>query len=83
MSSSAMIAAEQHASCLVVPPSQRMAGHPLELPQGHRGEGARKLAGPHIPSSLTKLEQAVRRAHAAYERFGGVLCGRSAPREGA
>jgi hypothetical protein len=28
----------------------------------------RKLAGPHVPASLTKLEQAVKRAHAAYDR---------------
>lgn len=27
----------------------------------------RKLAGPHVPASVTKLEQAVKRAHAAYE----------------
>jgi hypothetical protein len=28
----------------------------------------RKLAGPHFPSSLSRLEQAVKRAHAAYEK---------------
>jgi hypothetical protein len=28
----------------------------------------RKLAGPHVPASLSKLEQAVKRAHAAYEK---------------
>ena len=28
----------------------------------------RKLAGPHVPASLTKLEQAVKRANAAYEK---------------
>ena len=28
----------------------------------------RKLAGPHVPASLTKLEQAVKRAHAAYDK---------------
>ena len=27
-----------------------------------------KLAGPHGPATLTKLEQAVKRAHAAYDR---------------
>ena len=27
-----------------------------------------KLAGPHVPASLTKLEQAVKRVHAAHER---------------
>jgi hypothetical protein len=28
----------------------------------------RKLAGPHLPASLTKLEQAVKRAQVAYEK---------------
>jgi hypothetical protein len=28
----------------------------------------RKLAGPHVPTSLTKLEQAVKRAHSAYDK---------------
>ena len=28
----------------------------------------RKLAGPHIPTTLTKLEQAVKRAHTAYDK---------------
>ena len=28
----------------------------------------KKLAGPHVPASLTKLEQAVKRAHAAYDK---------------
>jgi predicted ribosome quality control (RQC) complex YloA/Tae2 family protein len=28
----------------------------------------RKLAGPHVPASLTKLEQAVKRAHSAYDK---------------
>ena len=28
----------------------------------------KKLAGPHVPTSLSKLEQAVKRAHAAYDK---------------
>ena len=28
----------------------------------------RKLAGPHVPTSLTKLDQAVKRAHSAYDK---------------
>jgi len=28
----------------------------------------RKLAGPHVPASLTKLERAVKRAHSAYDK---------------
>jgi hypothetical protein len=34
----------------------------------HAAKALRKLAGPHLPASLTKLEQAVKRAHAAYEQ---------------
>ncbi|HEX5924309.1 MAG TPA: hypothetical protein VFY45_10800, partial [Baekduia sp.] len=30
----------------------------------------KKLAGPHVPASLSKLEQAVKRAHAAYDTQG-------------
>ena len=28
----------------------------------------KKLAGPHVPTTLTRLEQAVKRAHAAYDK---------------
>jgi hypothetical protein len=28
----------------------------------------KKLAGPHVPATLTRLEQTVKRAHAAYEK---------------
>jgi hypothetical protein len=28
----------------------------------------KKLAGPHVPASLSKLEQAVKRAHATYDK---------------
>jgi hypothetical protein len=28
----------------------------------------RKLAGPHVPATLSRLEQAVKRAHAAYDK---------------
>jgi hypothetical protein len=28
----------------------------------------RKLAGPHVPTTLTRLEQAVKRAHVAYDK---------------
>jgi hypothetical protein len=28
----------------------------------------RKLAGPHLPASMTKLDQAVKRAHTAYAK---------------
>jgi hypothetical protein len=28
----------------------------------------KKLAGPHVPASLSKLEQAVKRAHSAFDK---------------
>ena len=37
----------------------------------HRDIAARalkKLAGPHVPATLTRLEQAIKRAHAAYDK---------------
>jgi len=63
-----VIAAEQYATRLVVPASQRM---PVTHWSSHKDLAAkalRKLAGPHVPASLTKLEQAVKRAHSAYEK---------------
>jgi hypothetical protein len=63
-----VIAAEQYAARLVLPTSQR--GHPTHW-GSHKQLAARalkKLAGPHLPASLGRLEQAVKRAHAAYDR---------------
>ena len=60
-----VIAAEQYASRLVVPTSQR--SHPITY--GSHGDRAAKalakLAKPHLPASLTQLEKAVARAHRA------------------
>jgi hypothetical protein len=63
-----VIAAEQHATRLVVASSQRV---PATRWSSHKDIAARalkKLAGPHVPISLTKLEQSVKRAHAAYDK---------------
>jgi hypothetical protein len=63
-----VLAAEQHASRLVVPTSQRM---PATRWSSHRDIAAnalKKLAGPHVPTSLSRLEQAVKRAHNAYDQ---------------
>ena len=62
-----VIAAEQYATRLVVPASQRMPASRWSSHKEHAAKALRKLAGPHLPASLTKLEQAVTRAHAAYE----------------
>ena len=63
-----VIAAEQHAARMVVPASQR--GYPTRW-NSHKDLAAKalkKLAGPHIPASLTGLERAVKRAHTAHEK---------------
>ena len=63
-----VIAAEQYATRLVVPASQRMPASRWSSHKDHAATALRKLAGPHLPASLTKLERAVKRAHAAYEK---------------
>jgi hypothetical protein len=62
-----VIAAEQHASRLVVPSSQRMPATRWSWHKDIAAKALKKLAGPHIPTSLSKLEQAVKRAHATYD----------------
>jgi hypothetical protein len=61
-----VIAAEQYASRLVVPASQR--SHPTRWSshKDHAAKALRKLAGPHLPASLAELERAVKRAHRDY-----------------
>ena len=63
-----VIAAEQHATRLVLPGSQRTPATRWMSHKDHAAKALRKLAGPHVPASLTKLEQAVKRAHAAYDK---------------
>ena len=62
-----VIAAEQHACRLVVPNSQRI---PATRWSSHKDQAAKalaKLAGPHVPAALKKLERAIERAHRARE----------------
>jgi hypothetical protein len=63
-----VIAAEQHATRLVVPSSQRMPATRWGSHNDIAAKALRKLAGPHVPASLSKLEQAVKRAHAGYDK---------------
>jgi ParB/RepB/Spo0J family partition protein len=66
-----VIAADHYALQLVVPTSQR--GHPVTW-SSHRhlaNKTLRKLAGPHLPASLTQLERAIKRAHSAYDKALG------------
>ena len=63
-----VIAAEQYATRLVVPTSQRMPATRWSSHKDIAAKALRKLAGPHVPATLTRLEQAVKRAHAAYDK---------------
>ena len=63
-----VIAAEQHATRLVVPASQRMPATRWSSHKDLAAKALRKLAGPHVPASLTKLEQSVKRTHSAYDK---------------
>ena len=63
-----VIAAEQYATRLVVPASQRMPATRWSSHKDLAAKALRKLAEPHVPASLTNLEQAVKRAHSAYEK---------------
>ena len=63
-----VIAAEQHASRLVLPSSQRTPATRWSSHTHLAAKALKKLAGPHVPTTLTKLEQAVKRAHAAYDK---------------
>jgi len=62
-----VIAAEQHAARVVVPASQRMPATRWSSHKDIAAKALRSLAGPHLPTSLTRLEQAVKRAHTAYD----------------
>jgi hypothetical protein len=63
-----VIVAEQHASRLVVPSSQRIPATRWSSHKDLAAKALKKLAGPHVPTSLTRLEQAVKRAHSAFDK---------------
>jgi hypothetical protein len=63
-----VIVAEQHATRLVVPSGQRMPAIRWSSHKDIAAKALKKLAGPHVPASLNKLEQAVKRAHSAYDK---------------
>ena len=62
-----VICAEQYASRLVVPQSQR--SHPTQWSshKDHAAKALKKLAGPHLPASLKELEKAIARAHREHD----------------
>jgi hypothetical protein len=63
-----VIAAEQYATRLVVPSSQRMPATRWSSHKDLAAKALKKLAGAHVPATLARLEQAVKRAHAAYDK---------------
>jgi hypothetical protein len=63
-----VIAAEQHANRLVVPSGQRMPATRWSSHKDIAAKALKKLASPHLPASLTKLEQAIKHAHAAHDK---------------
>ena len=63
-----ILAAEQHASRLVLPTSKRIPPNRWPSHKDRAAKALAKLAGPHLPASLTQLERAVARTHRAYEQ---------------
>jgi hypothetical protein len=63
-----VIAAEQYATRLVVPSSQRVPATRWSSHKDLAAKALKKLAGSHLPASLARLKQAVKRAHATYDR---------------
>jgi hypothetical protein len=63
-----VIAAEQYAARLVLPASQR--GHRARWGSHKQlaAKALKKLASPHLPASLTRLERAVKRAHETHAK---------------
>jgi hypothetical protein len=56
-----VITAEQYASRLVVPQSQRSHPSSWASHKDHAAKALKKLAGPHLPGSLRQLETAIKR----------------------
>lgn len=63
-----VIAAEQHASRLVVNGSQRTPATRWTSHKDHAAKALRKLCRPAVPASMAQLQRAVERANAEYEQ---------------
>jgi hypothetical protein len=63
-----VISAEHYASRLVLPSGHRISATRWSSRKDVASKALTRLAGPHIPASLKRLEQAVKRAHSAYEQ---------------
>jgi ParB/RepB/Spo0J family partition protein len=62
-----VIAAEQYASRLVIPQSQRVPATRWASHNDLAAKALRKLAGPHLPASLKQLDRAIARAHREHD----------------
>jgi ParB/RepB/Spo0J family partition protein len=67
-----VLAAEQYASRLVLPASKRTPATRWPSRKDHAAKALAKLAGPHLPVSLAKLERAVARTHRAHDEANRV-----------
>lgn len=63
-----VIAAEQHAARIALPASQRSHRQRWGSHKDLAVKSLKKLAAPHVPSSLKQLERAIERAHAAHQQ---------------
>jgi hypothetical protein len=63
-----VIAAEQYASRLVVPSSQRFGAKRWPSHKDHAAKALQKLVGPHVPATLKQLEKAIIQASTELHR---------------
>jgi len=63
-----VIAAEQYASRLAVPTSQRSRPTGWGSHKDRARKALTKLAGPHLPASLKQLEKAIAKIHAEHDQ---------------
>ena len=54
----------------MLPASQRGPRSPWSSRKDIAAKALKKLSGPHLPASLSAVERAVKRAHAAYDEAG-------------
>jgi ParB/RepB/Spo0J family partition protein len=78
-----VIAAEQYASRLVVPTSQRSLPTRWSSHKDHAAKALKKLAGPHLPASLKQLERAIDRAHKTAATASQIRSSQPAPQRDA
>jgi ParB/RepB/Spo0J family partition protein len=76
-----VIAAEQHASRLVLPSSQQHPPMRWSSHKDHARKALAKLAGPHLPATLKQVEKGVAKAHSEHEAATSSATDRAASLE--